>query len=111
MNSKNFGQLDLTKLGLIAKQQPQLVKEVQFKDGIHKLLNVSLLELDEPDKFGNTVTLRVDCKKDNQVQGLSYFVCNMKESQFSQQQPTQQQTPSWDTPAPRIEEHQSDLPF
>ena len=107
MNSKMYGQIDLTRLGQIVKQQPSLIKEVQFKDGTHKLLNVTILENDQPDRFGNTATVRVDCKKDIQVQGLSYFVANLKSSG---------QQNNFDKPAaplgqqPGIEED-DDLPF
>ena len=105
MKNSMYGQLDLTKLGQIAKLQPGLVKEVQFKDGVHKLLNISLLESEQPDKFGNTATIRVDCKKDNQITSVSYFVANMKPSQFNNEQPTQ------NFPAPSSVDYDEELGF
>ena len=66
-----YGQLDLTKAGIIARRHPELVKKVKFSDGIeHMLLNVSIFDLQKPDKNGNTVTLKVRCKKEDQVEAL-----------------------------------------
>ena len=53
MKTLFYGQLDLTKLGDIARKNPELVKKVQFRDGReHQLLNVSILAKDEPDQYG-----------------------------------------------------------
>lgn len=106
MNSKYYGQIDLTKLGRIVKQHPELVKKVDFKDGEHKLFNISILESDQPDNYGNIGTVRVDCKRDEQKQGLSYFVGNLKES-------TPRPQNNFDTPVEPLGQtmEDDDLPF
>lgn len=88
-----YGQLDLTKAGIIARRHPELVKKVKFSDGIeHMLLNVSIFDLQKPDKNGNTVTLKVRCKKEDQVEGINYYLGNMKNGEESQsRQPTETQ--------------------
>lgn len=84
-----YGQIDLTKLGIIARKHPELVKKVMFKDGEHMVLNMNIFSLNQPDKFGNTATMKVSCKKDEQVEGVSYYIGNLKngESQQTQQSP------------------------
>lgn len=87
------GQLDLTRAGIIARKHPELVKHVMFKDGIeHMLIDVSMFSLQQPDKIGNTATLKVKCKKDEQIEGVNYYLGNFKDSdQGKQQQPAPQQ--------------------
>ena len=111
MKSKYYGQLSLTRLGEIARQQPELVKEVQFKDGHkEKFLNISILADEQPNQYGKVGAVRVDCKDKKDT--LNYYVGDLRQSNFVQQQQPQQpqQRPAWDTPAPAIGE-QSDLPF
>ncbi len=85
------GQLDLTKAGIIARKHPELVKKVMFKDGTeHMLLNISIFDLQQPDKIGNTATIKVRCKKEDQVEGVNYYLGNIKESEERQQQPAAQ---------------------
>lgn len=76
----SFGQIDLTKLGDIAKKHPSLIRKVKFKDGReHQMLNVSIIDT-PTDKFGNTMAIRVSCKPDDRVDGLNYYVANLRES-------------------------------
>jgi hypothetical protein len=100
-----FGQIDLTKLGDIARKHPSLVKKVTFKDGReHQLLNVGLVET-RGDNNGYNKALRVNCKQDEQIQGLNYFVGSLKEADNTN---TQAVTHS---PAPANTEDDNDLPF
>ena len=100
-----FGQIDLTALGNIVRQHPQLVKEVTFKDGtVHKLINVDVAARQQPSDKGHTHYIKVSCKKDQQMQGLKYYIADLKPSQYNNQQPAQAQ------PAPQ-QEQASDLPF
>lgn len=100
-----YGSLDLTVLGNLVRNHPELVKEVQFKDGMHKLLNVDVLEKRQQDNYGNIATIKASCKKDQQKEGLNYYLANLKVSQYqnSQQQQTQQ--------AAAPVNNQDDLPF
>lgn len=82
-----YGQLDLTKAGIIAREHPELVKHIKFKDGEHLLLNVSLFSLQNPDDYGNTETLKVRCKKDEQRKGVNYYLGNFKNGEKNEQQP------------------------
>ena len=109
----SFGQIDLTKLGDIVQKHPSLVRKVKFKDGReHKMLNISIFDT-PTDKFGNTMALRVSCKPDDRVEGLNYYVANLKESEKDQPESHQsQQTP----PPPQQDyyaqnEGDNDLPF
>ena len=80
-----FGSLDLTLLGNLVRNHPELVREVQFKDGMHKLLNVDVLEKRQQDNYGNIATIKASCKKDQQKQD------QQKQDQQKQQQDKQQQ--------------------
>lgn len=102
-----YGQISLTKLGEIAKHQPDLVKEVTFKDGHkEKMLNISILVNDEPNQYGKIGAVRVDCKRDQQQQSLNYWVADLRPSQFQDQ-------PQNNTPAQQQETYNdiNDLPW
>jgi hypothetical protein len=110
----HYGQLDLTKLGRIAKQHPELVKRVKFKDGEHQLLNIDIHNRKEADGHGNTAFIKASCKREEERQGVSYFIGDLKPSKFTdqpQQAPTQQG--NWEAPLPPIGDDDSngDLPF
>lgn len=86
-----YGSLDLTKLGQIVRQHPELVKTVNMKDGTqHKFLNIDINEKQQADQYGNTAYLKVSCKRDQQKQGLNYYLCDLKQSQNNGQQYAQQ---------------------
>lgn len=107
-----FGSLDLTILGKLVRQHPELVREVEFKDGVHQLLNIDVYGRQQPDQYDNLATIKASCKKEQQKEGLSYYLANLKVSQYqnnNQQQPQRQQ------PAPPQQSaaanDESDLPF
>lgn len=101
-----YGSIDLTKLGQIVRQHPELVKTVNMKDGTeHKFIPVNINEKQQADQYGNTAYVKVSCRQDQQKQGINYYLCDLKPSQNQQQQPVQQ-------PAQQIQEDNSDeLPF
>ena len=107
-----YGQLDLTKAGIIAREHPELVKHAKFKDGEHLLLNVSLFDLQKPDDYGNTATLKVRCKKDEQRKGVNYYLGNFKNGENSEQppQPVQPTQPMAEEPD-YYPTNPQDLPF
>ena len=118
-----YGQIDLTKLGQIVKKHPELVKVITFKDGEHKLLDVSVNERQQVGQHGEAAYVKVKCKKDEQREGLNYYVGDLKVSTYGQQQQGQQ-TASTDRtggnapaaqPAPAPAQQQipvdDDLPF
>lgn len=105
-----FGQLDLTKLGDIAKQQPSLIKKVTFKDGReHKLLNIGIVDL-RSDNHGYNKAVRANCKQDEQINGLNYFIGTLKESDNSNTRP-QPQDQNMPAQAPANQDDDNDLPF
>lgn len=102
-----IGEIDLTRLGQIAREHPNAIREVQFKDGVHNFLKVSVRSKKETDKWGNVAYLKAVIKKAEQKENLSYFVADLKESQYNDapqqaQQPQQQTTQT---------ESNEDLPF
>ena len=104
-----YGQIDLTVLGKLVRQHPDLVKKVNFKDGEHQLINVDIFEKQQQDQYGNVATIKASCKKDQQKEGLSYYLANLKKSQY-QNENQQQGRPQ--TAAPQSQNDNSDdLPF
>lgn len=86
----------MTVLGNIVRQHPELVREVDFKDGKHKLLNIDVFARQQQDQYGNIATIKASCKKAEQKQGLNYYLSNLKKSAYQndgQQQQQQAQTP------------------
>lgn len=86
-----YGQLDLTVLGKIVRQHKELVKTVIFKDGEHQLLNIDIFAKREIDKFDNVAVIKASCKKDSQKEGLNYYIANLKESKYQEEQQNQPQ--------------------
>jgi hypothetical protein len=108
----HYGQLDLTKLGRIAKQHPELVKRVKFKDGEHQLINIDIHNRKEADDHGNTAFIKATVLKDDERQGVNYFVGNLKAASPSNQQQQPAQQGNWEAPLPPLgQEEESDLPF
>ena len=108
-----FGSIDLTLLGKIVRQHPELVRKVQFKDGEHQLLNIDVQEKREQDQYGNVAYVKASCKKDQQREGLNYYLANLKVSQF---QDGQQQSPvpnakPFEQPQAPAQSAEDDLPF
>lgn len=83
-----YGSIDLTKLGEIVRKHPELVRVANMKDGSqHKFLNIDINEKQNgADQYGNVAYLKASCKKDQQKQGVNYYLCDLKESQNSNQQ-------------------------
>ena len=80
MNS--YGQINIDKLGEILKAQPDLIKVVEFKDGTKaRMVNFSVFSTKEPDKFGNTIAVKVNCPKDKVRQDVNYYFGKMKEAE------------------------------
>lgn len=46
-----ISQIDLTKLGRIVREHPEVVKKVQFKDGEHLLINGTIRTSNFPDEY------------------------------------------------------------
>ena len=104
-----YGSIDLTKLGQIVRQHPDLVRTVNMKDGTqHQFLNIDVNEKQQEDQYGNVAYLKVSCKKAEQIEGLNDYLCDLKQSQNSQQQNRQQSAPS---PAAAPTDNPDDLPF
>ena len=71
--SSYYGSIDLTKLGQIVRQHPELVKVANMKDGTqHQFLNIDISPKQQTDQYGNVAYLKVACKKAEQKQG-SHF--------------------------------------
>lgn len=107
-----YGTIDLTKLGAIINAHPELVRTATMKDGsVHKFIGIDVWNNQNgADQFGNVASMKVSCKKDSQKQGVNYYIANLKESQFQQQQqPQQGYQPTQAGGAPVAV--QNDLPF
>lgn len=106
-----YGSLDLTILGKLVRQHPELVRKVNFKDGEHQLINIDVFGKQQPDQYDNVATIKASCKKDQQKEGLSYYLANLKVSQY-QNDNQQQQQPARQNQAPQQSANDNDdLPF
>lgn len=98
--SNFYGSIDLTKLGQVVRQHPELVKTANMKDGTtHQFIGIDVNEKQETDQYGNSAYVKVSCKKDLQKPGLNYYLGDLKTSQYGQQQqaqPKQQPAPASD---------------
>ena len=104
-----FGSLDLTILGKLVRQHPELVRKVNFKDGEHQLINIDVFGKQQPDQYDNVATIKATCKKDQQKEGLSYYLANLKVSQY--QNDNQQQKPARQKQEPQQSADDDSLPF
>lgn len=77
-----YGQLDLTALGNLCRQHPQLIKKVNFRDGEHQLLNIDLFAKQQADQYGNVAVIKASCKKDERKDNLNYYIANLKVSSY-----------------------------
>lgn len=103
-----YGSIDLTKLGQIVRQHPELVKTVNMRDGsTHQFINIDINEKQQADQYGNVAYVKVSCKKSEQKQGLNYYLTDLKPSQNNQQQPAQQQQ----APQAQAADNSDALPF
>jgi len=109
-----YGSIDLTVLGKIIRQHPELIRKVNFRNGEeHQMLNIDVFTKEVEDQYGNTASIKVSCKKESQKQGLNYYVANLRKSQFqdggqqSQNNQQQQQQPVYQSQANTAD----DLPF
>ena len=106
-----YGSLDLTVLGKLVRQHPELVRKVNFRDGEHQLINIDVFGKQQPDQYDNVATIKATCKKDQQKEGLSYYLANLKVSQY-QNDSQQHQQPARQQPAPQQSANDNDdLPF
>lgn len=107
-----YGSLDLTILGKLVRQHPELVRKVNFKDGEHQLLNIDVFQKQQPDQYDNVATIKASCKKDQQKEGLNYYLANLKVSQYQNDNQQPQQRPASQQPAPQQSANDNDdLPF
>lgn len=66
------GQIDLTIIGRLMRENPNLIRKVNFKDGEHQLLNIAISSMKQPDNYGNDLT--VSCKpKDAPIDNKWYI--------------------------------------
>lgn len=103
-----YGQIDLAVLGDIVRNHPEAVKTFTTKDGkTHKCINITIGERKTPSTYGHTHFLKVGVKKEQQKQGLNYFVGDLKPSQ--QAEPPKQAQPAPQQMPPK--KGDDDLPF
>jgi len=108
-----YGSIDLTVLGKLVRNHKDLVKTVIFKDGEHQLINIDVFAKREEDQYGNVAYIKASCKKDEQKEGLNYFLANLKESKF-QDAPVQQSQQAAPAQQPARQQEvaaEDDLPF
>ena len=87
-----YGTIDLTAIGRIVRSHPELVQEVMFKDGAHKMLRIDVHAKKEVDQYGNVAFIKATCKKEEQREGVSYYISNLKESKYQDEPQQPQQT-------------------
>lgn len=104
MKQEYYGDIDLTKLGQIVRKHNALVRKVQFKDGEHMLLKIGVFLKENADRFGNTATMKITCKRDEELEGVPYYVGDLKPASPREEKPKpiEEQQPTSDNP---------DLPF
>lgn len=103
-----YGSIDLTLLGRIVRQHPDLVRSVQLKNGeTHQFINVNVDE-HNLDAYSNVGAIRVACKKDDRKDGLNYFLANLKPSRQVKSSSPEQSIPTQVQAPPAGE---GDLPF
>lgn len=84
--SSYYGSIDITKLGQLMRQHPELVRVANMKDGTqHQFINIDISpKQNGADQYGNVAYLKAACKKTEQKQGLNYYLADLKLSQNSQ---------------------------
>lgn len=97
-----YGQVDFTNLCRLWKEHKELFEMVDFKDGKHALLKVNFNERQQADEHGNTHYLKANCKKNEQKEGVNYFISSGFRLSQNQQQTSEQA---------EQEANDSDLPF
>ena len=109
-----YGSIDLTVLGKFIRNHPELVKKVSFKDGEHQLVSVDVIPKREEDQFGNVAFVKLSCKKDQQKEGVNYYLSNLKVSKYQDEQKPQAQhyaTPHPTTTPTGMVDGADSLPF
>lgn len=111
--SDYFGGIDLTKLGQIVRQHPELVKVANMRDGTqHKFLDIDISHKQGgADQYGNVAYVKVSCKKAERKQGVNYYLGDLKLSQNRQQQGQQQAQQAVSVPQQPVINPSDDLPF
>lgn len=99
------GQIDFTLMCRIWRDHKELFKEVDFKDGKHMLLDVTLAERREPDEKGNTHYLKAKCRKSEYRQGVNYYIGSHFKAYQAEQATTNAQ------PSTPTTESDNELPF
>lgn len=89
-------QIDLTAIGRLVRENPDLAKKVNFKDGQHQLLNIIVGDKREEDKFGNN--LNVNCKPKDAPKDNKWYIGQGK--LWPENNSAQTATPSAPTPPP-----------
>lgn len=123
---KMYGSIDLTKLGVIVREHPELIKEVTFKNGeVHKFLTIYINNKNQEDQYGNVAYIKAGVKREEEKQGVNYYLADLKLSKFNDNQggntqqaqsqyASQQQyapQPPVAPPPPVIPTNDGDLPF
>ena len=113
-----YGSIDLTKLGNVVRQHPELVRNVQFRDGsVHKILNININQKYQTDQYGNVASVKVGVRRSEERQGVNYYFGELKISQHQQSAQSNSQAPaSASSPAPapsasHSETQGDELPF
>lgn len=91
--SNYYGKIDLTRLGQIVKAHPERIKKVQFKDGEHMLLDINV-KSKQKDDYGNVAYINIGVRNVDKKEGIKYYIADLKESQYGDNQPQQAETPN-----------------
>ena len=74
-----YGRIDLTKLGEVVRNHPEMIKTWTDKNGVeHKQINVNVYSKDKDD-YGNVAFMKIPCKPENmKLQKGAYYFCDLK---------------------------------
>lgn len=115
MSQSYYGSICLTDLIAKAKEQHPAYSKAQ-NGKIY--VNINAWLNDEADKFGNVLSLQLSEKKDQKVNGKSFYIGNCKKSEYKEpQQLSKSDTADLDVDAPvrqssgNVAEPLDDLPF
>jgi len=88
-----YGQIDLTALWAATKAHPELIREwTDSKGQTHKTINIDVSERATSSSNGATHYIKIAAKKEQQKDGIKYYISDLKPSQFNQAQTTQKKS-------------------
>lgn len=93
--------IDVTKLGDIIREHPQLVREKEMKDGkVHKFVSVDINERREVSESGATHYIKVNLWKLIPREGMNYYLADVYPNNFEKKGVINNNTPQFGNQTP-----------